>query len=87
MAHNGAYSDRRGEKVHKMRQQIALANAQQMLGKMTMNCFKKCIEKPGVSLTRSEERCLFQCMDRFMDSLKVVSLTYSRRLQMEGAKS
>ncbi|EDW58095.2 mitochondrial import inner membrane translocase subunit Tim13 [Drosophila virilis] len=71
------------ETLRNMRQQIALANAQQMLGKITVNCFRKCIDNPGKSLARAEERCLLQCMDRFMDSLKVVSLTYSRRLVRE----
>ncbi|XP_017965351.1 mitochondrial import inner membrane translocase subunit Tim13-like [Drosophila navojoa] len=71
------------ETLRSMRQQIALANAQQMLGKITVNCFRKCIDRPGTSLARAEERCLVQCMDRFMDSLKVVSITYSRRLMRE----
>ncbi|KAH8259953.1 hypothetical protein KR044_012188, partial [Drosophila immigrans] len=72
-------------KLELIRQQIAVANAQQMLKKITVNCFKKCVEKPGASLARSEERCLVQCMDRFMDSIKLVTLSYSRRLQRESS--
>ncbi|XP_062139916.1 mitochondrial import inner membrane translocase subunit Tim13-like [Drosophila sulfurigaster albostrigata] len=72
--------------INQIRQEIALANAQQMLKKITVNCFKKCVEKPSVSLTKYEERCLIQCMDRFMDSIKVVTLSYSRRLQKESSR-
>jgi len=41
----------KGELMNQVKQQIALANAQEMLSKMTEKCFKKCIQKPGKSLT------------------------------------
>ncbi|ALC48160.1 maker264 [Drosophila busckii] len=59
---------------------------QQLLHRITVSCFKKCVNKPGASLLRAEEHCLLQCMERFMDSLKLVSRTYNRRLARERGK-
>ncbi|XP_022226384.1 mitochondrial import inner membrane translocase subunit Tim13 [Drosophila obscura] len=74
------------ELISQVKQQIALANAQEMLSKMTEKCFKKCIQKPGKSLDNTEQRCISQCMDRFMDAWNLVSRTYGNRLQREHFK-
>ncbi|KAL7734848.1 hypothetical protein ACLKA6_011127 [Drosophila palustris] len=77
----------KGELMSQVKQQIALANAQEMLSKMTEKCFKKCISKPGKALDGSEQRCISQCMDRFLDTWNLVSRTYGNRLQREQVKS
>ncbi|EDW41155.1 mitochondrial import inner membrane translocase subunit Tim13 [Drosophila sechellia] len=77
----------KGELMNQVKQQIALANAQEMLSKMTEKCFKKCIQKPGKSLDSTEQRCISQCMDRFMDAWNLVSRTYGNRLQREQYRS
>ncbi|XP_034658304.1 mitochondrial import inner membrane translocase subunit Tim13 [Drosophila subobscura] len=74
------------ELMSQVKQQIALANAQEMLSKMTEKCFKKCIQKPGKALDNSEQRCISQCMDRYMDAWNLVSRTYGNRLQREHYK-
>lgn len=76
----------KGELMSQVKQQIALANAQEMLSKMTEKCFKKCISKPGKSLDGTEQRCITQCMDRFLDTWNLVSRTYGNRLQREQVK-
>jgi len=76
----------KGELMEQVKQQIAVANAQELLTKMTEKCFKKCIGKPGVSLDSSEQKCISMCMDRFMDSWNLVSRTYGNRLQREQNK-
>lgn len=76
----------KGELMSQVKQQIALANAQEMLSKMTEKCFKKCISKPGKALDGSEQRCITQCMDRFLDTWNLVSRTYGNRLQREQVK-
>ncbi|TGZ53473.1 Uncharacterized protein DBV15_05864, partial [Temnothorax longispinosus] len=73
----------RDELMQQLKQQIAVANAQELLTKMTEKCFKKCIGKPGTSLDSSEQKCIAMCMDRYMDSFNLVSKTYSERLQRE----
>ncbi|CAG5126760.1 unnamed protein product [Candidula unifasciata] len=67
-----------------VRQQIALANAQELLQRMSEKCYKKCIVKPGTTLDNSEQKCIAMCMDRYMDTWNLVSRVYSQRLQRES---
>lgn len=76
-------SSQKGELMDQVKQQIAVANAQELLTKMTEKCFKKCVNKPGTILDASEQKCIAMCMDRFMDSWNLVSRTYGNRLQRE----
>ncbi|XP_077539674.1 mitochondrial import inner membrane translocase subunit Tim13-B [Haemaphysalis longicornis] len=71
------------ELMDQVKQQIAVANAQELLQKMTEKCFKKCISKPGTSLDNSEQKCISMCMDRYMDSWNIVSRSYSSRIARE----
>lgn len=71
------------ELMGQVKQQIAVANAQELLTKISEKCFNKCVAKPGTSLDGSEQKCIAMCMDRYMDSWNLVSRTYSGRLQRE----
>merc|ERR1712105_285293 len=59
-------------------QQVALANMQELLVKVTDKCFKKCITSPGSSMGSSDQKCVAMCMDRYMDSFNLVSKAYTR---------
>ncbi|CAB0012366.1 unnamed protein product [Nesidiocoris tenuis] len=76
-------SAQRDELMETVKQQIAVANAQELLTKMTEKCFKKCVSKPGASLDSSEQKCVSMCMDRYMDSWNLVSKAYGERIQRE----
>ncbi|XP_057396088.1 mitochondrial import inner membrane translocase subunit Tim13 isoform X2 [Balaenoptera acutorostrata] len=41
--------------MEQVKVQIAVANAQELLQRMTDKCFRKCIGKPGGSLDNSEQ--------------------------------
>ncbi|XP_030850561.1 mitochondrial import inner membrane translocase subunit Tim13-like [Strongylocentrotus purpuratus] len=79
-------SAKKGQIMEEVRTQIALANAQELLQKMTDKCFKKCVNKPGTTLDSSEQKCIAMCMDRYMDSWNTVSKAYNARLQREHNK-
>ncbi|XP_062365997.1 mitochondrial import inner membrane translocase subunit Tim13 isoform X3 [Cinclus cinclus] len=70
--------------MEQVKVQIAVANAQELLQRMTDKCFRKCIGKPGGALDNSEQ-CIAMCMDRYMDSWNTVSRAYNSRLQRERA--
>ncbi|XP_007882574.1 mitochondrial import inner membrane translocase subunit Tim13 [Callorhinchus milii] len=72
--------------MEQVKVQIAVANAQELLQRMTDKCFRKCIGKPGSSLDNSEQKCVAMCMDRYMDAWNIVSKTYNSRLQRERAR-
>ncbi|XP_031635707.1 mitochondrial import inner membrane translocase subunit Tim13 [Contarinia nasturtii] len=76
-------STQKDQLMTEVKQQIAVANAQELVTKITEKCFKKCVTKPGTSLGGSEQKCIAMCMDRFMDSWNLVSRTYVRRIQRE----
>ncbi|XP_022226768.1 mitochondrial import inner membrane translocase subunit Tim13 [Drosophila obscura] len=76
----------KGEIMDQVKQQIAVANAQELLTQMTQKCFRKCVSKPGSSLDSSEQKCISMCMDRFMDSWNLISRAYGQRLQREQQK-
>uniref|UniRef100_A0A8C5LU60 Mitochondrial import inner membrane translocase subunit n=1 Tax=Leptobrachium leishanense TaxID=445787 RepID=A0A8C5LU60_9ANUR len=75
-----------GAIMEQVKVQIAVANAQELLQRMTEKCFRKCIGKPGSSLDNSEQKCVAMCMDRYMDAWNTVSRAYNARLQRESAK-
>ncbi|KAK9408831.1 mitochondrial import inner membrane translocase subunit Tim13 [Crotalus adamanteus] len=74
-----------GALMEQVKVQIAVANAQELLQRMTDKCFRKCIGKPGSSLDNSEQKCIAMCMDRYMDAWNTVSRAYNSRLQRERA--
>ena len=41
--------------------------------KITDKCFAKCVTRPGPKLDDSEKRCMAMCMDRYLDSMAIVS--------------
>ncbi|VDM65291.1 unnamed protein product [Strongylus vulgaris] len=70
-----------------VKQQAAIANAQNLITDLSEKCTQKCISSPGTSLSNSDKQCLQRCMDRFMDSWNLVSQTLQKRLQEELASS
>ncbi|CAO3679586.1 hypothetical protein G6F70_001831 [Rhizopus microsporus] len=46
----------------------AKARVQQTVHSLTDNCWDKCINKVNNKLDRSEEACLANCVDRFLDT-------------------
>ncbi|XP_050071666.1 mitochondrial import inner membrane translocase subunit Tim13-like [Anopheles maculipalpis] len=79
-------SSQKDELMTTIKQKIAIANAQELVTKMTEKCFRKCVGKPGQDLDGSEQKCIAMCMDRFMDSWNVVSRALTQRLQQEQYK-
>ncbi|KAK3562103.1 hypothetical protein QTP86_029339 [Hemibagrus guttatus] len=72
--------------MEQVKVQIAVANAQELLQRMTDKCFKTCIGRPGSTLDNSEQKCIAMCMDRYMDAWNTVSRAYNSRLQRERAR-
>ena len=36
------------------------------------NCFRKCVTKPGSTLTSGEVNCLAKCCDRYVDAMQLI---------------
>ncbi|GAA5973556.1 hypothetical protein JCM11641_007116 [Rhodosporidiobolus odoratus] len=64
-------------------QQLALANAQELVNKMNDKCFVRCILKPQDRLTPADEGCLYRCSERFLEAFNLISAKYVQRVQRE----
>lgn len=60
-------------------QKIQLQMMQEMMGRMSENCFKVCTTARGNGLDNNEKYCLSNCIDRYADTLNVVSQTLGAR--------
>ncbi|GBC01827.1 hypothetical protein RclHR1_04350003 [Rhizophagus clarus] len=70
--------------MDQVRNELALANAQELINKINEKCFSKCITKPGNKLESSEQTCVAKCMDRYMEAWNIVSRAYISRVQRES---
>ncbi|VDN56504.1 unnamed protein product [Dracunculus medinensis] len=75
--------EQQNQLISGLKQQVAVLNAQAIIGELSQKCTQKCIVSPGGSLTNSEKQCLQRCMDRFMDTWNLVSVALQKRLQDE----
>ncbi|KIM39704.1 hypothetical protein M413DRAFT_446607 [Hebeloma cylindrosporum] len=69
--------------MQNIRQELALANAQELMNKATEKCFSKCVTKPGSSLGSAEQTCLSRCLERYLETFNVVSRAYHTRVGKE----
>jgi len=81
---NNLTGSQRDEIKQQVVQQMAIQQTQEMLVKLNDTCFAKCITKPGSALSGSEQKCLGMCMDRFMETFKLVTDTYTNVLQRQA---
>lgn len=66
-------------------QELAVANATELVNKITQNCFDKCILQPQDQITPQQDGCINQCLEKYMRSWNVISKTYISRIQKEKA--
>ncbi|CCE65840.1 hypothetical protein TPHA_0N00590 [Tetrapisispora phaffii CBS 4417] len=59
-------------------QELAIANATELVNKTTENCFEKCLTSPYNS---GNENCVDQCLAKYMKSWNTVSKAYIARIQ------
>jgi import inner membrane translocase subunit TIM13 len=61
------------EYLARVRQEMQQQFVQDLMHKITDNCFKTCTGKRGEGLDSSESNCVSNCMDRYMDTMGVVN--------------
>lgn len=66
-------------------QELAVANATELVNKITQNCFDKCVLQPQDQITAQQNTCVNQCLEKYMRSWNVISKTYVARIQKEKA--
>ena len=64
-----------------MKQQVQAQFMQDLIHKVTDQCYKKCTTPSGDGLTSREKGCMANCMDRYMETMQVVNESLSARGQ------
>ncbi|XP_026190043.1 mitochondrial import inner membrane translocase subunit Tim13-like [Cyclospora cayetanensis] len=59
-------------------------DAQSMLASLTSRCFNRCVDKPGRSLSTSQQQCLWQCSQRWSEVQHFVGMRSRALLQQQG---
>ncbi|KAF9917191.1 hypothetical protein BX616_001671 [Lobosporangium transversale] len=80
----GSMDAKKQQVMDQVRSELALANAQELINKINEKCFARCVLKPSTKLDNSEQNCLSNCMDRYMEAWNIVSRTYISRVQRES---
>ena len=61
-----------------IQQELAIANATELVSKVSENCFEKCLQAP---FSQGNDPCIDQCLAKYMRSWNVISRTYVARIQ------
>ena len=61
-----------------IQQELAVANATELVNKVSENCFEKCLLAP---YQEGNDPCIDQCLAKYMRSWNVISKTYIARIQ------
>ncbi|EEB06888.1 TIM22 inner membrane protein import complex subunit Tim13 [Schizosaccharomyces japonicus yFS275] len=75
--------DKKAFFMKQVKQELAVAQAGELINKINDNCFDLCIPKPGSTFDKSDKACVSKCMERYMDAWNVVSKTYIARMKRE----
>lgn len=72
--------DQNEELKRQVQSEMAKLVYEELIEEMQSKCFNKCVTKPGSSLDSYEQRCLGNCMDRFIDSYNLVTKMFTSRI-------
>ncbi|ODQ63841.1 putative mitochondrial import inner membrane translocase subunit [Nadsonia fulvescens var. elongata DSM 6958] len=62
-------------------QELAIANATELVQKITENCFQNCVKNPGSTIDAAQKKCTEQCFEKYMHGWNLVSRAYITRIQ------
>ncbi|CDK26189.1 unnamed protein product [Kuraishia capsulata CBS 1993] len=61
--------------------EIATANVNELVNRLTENCFELCFTNPSSSMGSKDKKCIEQCMQKYMKSWNILSQSYVKRIQ------
>ncbi|KAI9767916.1 MAG: protein translocase subunit [Geoglossum simile] len=86
-ASSSSQSDLKTTLMNQARQEAAVQNARQLIERLNEHCFEKCVPTPGSSLSKGEQTCFTNCMEKYMAAWNTVSRRYISRIQQENSTS
>jgi import inner membrane translocase subunit TIM13 len=78
----------RADFYRKQEESVGQQLFQQMVQTTKNRCFKTCVTRPGAALSKDEQKCLINCVDRFFEARAIVMHSYNKvyqsMMQQEG---
>ena len=56
-----------------------MQQVQQIMQAISDKCFEMCVPKPASRLSNSEQACLAQCMDRYYETMGLVTQAVAKK--------
>ncbi|CAH0488602.1 unnamed protein product [Peronospora farinosa] len=63
----------KAELVNRVRSEVQQQALQELTQNLQEKCFDKCISRPNGKLDGKQQNCLALCINRYIDTMKVVS--------------
>ncbi|KAF0685594.1 Aste57867_22562 [Aphanomyces stellatus] len=74
-------SQQKNEIVARIRAEVQQQGLQELTQAVQEKCFNKCITRPQGRLDSKQQQCLSLCIERYVDTMKVVGATMMQRGQ------
>ena len=71
----------RADFYRKQEESVGQQLFQQMVQTTKNRCFKTCVTCPGAALSKDEQKCLINCVDRFFEARAIVMHSYNKVYQ------
>ena len=65
--------------LQKIRQQAQMQQVTEIMQKISERCFEMCVPRPGSRLSNSEQSCLSSCMDRYYETMGLVTQAVAKK--------
>ncbi|KAF2497664.1 hypothetical protein BU16DRAFT_525284 [Lophium mytilinum] len=82
-----ASGDPKTQVMRQIQQEAAMQNAKMLVEKLNEHCFERCVPKPGTSLSKGEETCFSNCLQKYMTAWNTVSQQYITAIQKNSSSS
>src|SRR3989344_7202372 len=71
----------RADFYRKQEESVGQQLFKQMVQTTKNRCFKTCVTRPGAALSKDEQKCLINCVDRFFEARAIVMHSYNKVYQ------
>ncbi|ETV94827.1 hypothetical protein H310_11493 [Aphanomyces invadans] len=74
-------AQQKNEIIARVRAEVQQQGLQELTQAVQEKCFNKCITRPQERLDSKQQQCLSLCIERYIDTMKVVSASMMQRGQ------
>ncbi|ETV73599.1 hypothetical protein H257_11717 [Aphanomyces astaci] len=74
-------AQQKNEVIARVRAEVQQQGLQELTQAVQEKCFNKCVTRPQERLDSKQQQCLSMCIERYIDTMKVVSASMMQRGQ------